>query len=843
MSGSTPLGGGSAADPALASVVDRLVEKELASLAADAKNLRELVSPGEVLSAIVRPSNGLTDILEILGNRVAAALPPTLVPGDVIAVRVTGFDGERIVLQNLGPIPDQPVAEAPTAPASPQPGAVFYVSDEPANPDLPGMPAAPAAQTIATAALPTPPARPTAVPEPPAPTDLAGSNIVPLPRDGSGSGDDTGGNAEDGLPGDAPAGAAPSGGPPAQPTQEELRARFTVDVSFSRIIIGSRAAVAPPTPPPPPTPRAPDRLTLITNEFSDLAERAPRPNDGLPRVAIDAALLAKIPPTVPPGAELVEAVQQELFADVAGMASGADADELRASPVPPPVRGDVAIPRPLSGDGIPVPSVPDRDGIAAPPSVPRQVVPAASVQPQTPAEPRPIPAFIGKRIPVPHEFGAETQPPEATALGRPGELESRIAAARAAIRPPQPPAQENRNAPFAAATDASTDRTPDDAAGVRRPFVPPVQLSTSSPRISVATAPPTIPQRLPSVPPVIPARVAPGSLAQASTPAAAAQPAAGVPREPIALLKALGLPQTQSAVAAARLALERPGAVPDALQALEAALPADDPRTATLRTIVAFVARLDPESPTFGAQLAAYVDHVIGGPESALRTLAAAAAVAASAAADPDAEGAGLLETLALARVAERTDAAGAHVKTQITALLALAEGEPGIGAAAPALQNALATLTAHQAGGAPPGTNVGPNVVEFALPLPLTGAGHVARIRIERDHSRVGALDGDDFRIAFVLDTKHYGTVAIDLATVGRTVDVGVKTEAPRAADAFAGSLAELRSRLERLHYRVASAHADVAPRGLLPEHAWPPPKAPIGGARDANALVDRDV
>ena len=52
-----------------------------------------------VVTARVLPSNGLTDLLEIAGRRVAASLPPTVRPGDALQVRVTGFDGDRILLQ------------------------------------------------------------------------------------------------------------------------------------------------------------------------------------------------------------------------------------------------------------------------------------------------------------------------------------------------------------------------------------------------------------------------------------------------------------------------------------------------------------------------------------------------------------------------------------------------------------------------------------------------------------------------------------------------------------------------------------------------------------------------
>src|SRR3984893_19039177 len=88
-------------DPLAAGVADlaALIDAELASLAADAQALRGLLVVDAIVTARVLPSNGLTDLLEIAGRRVAASLPPTVRPGDALQVRVTGFDGDRILLQ------------------------------------------------------------------------------------------------------------------------------------------------------------------------------------------------------------------------------------------------------------------------------------------------------------------------------------------------------------------------------------------------------------------------------------------------------------------------------------------------------------------------------------------------------------------------------------------------------------------------------------------------------------------------------------------------------------------------------------------------------------------------
>ena len=74
------------------------VAGELSSLAHDARALQARLSTGDVVSAIVLPSNGLTDVIKIDGLRVAAELPPTVLPGESIVVEVTGFSDDRILL-------------------------------------------------------------------------------------------------------------------------------------------------------------------------------------------------------------------------------------------------------------------------------------------------------------------------------------------------------------------------------------------------------------------------------------------------------------------------------------------------------------------------------------------------------------------------------------------------------------------------------------------------------------------------------------------------------------------------------------------------------------------------
>ena len=107
-------------------------------------------------------------------------------------------------------------------------------------------------------------------------------------------------------------------------------------------------------------------------------------------------------------------------------------------------------------------------------------------------------------------------------------------------------------------------------------------------------------------------------------------------------------------------------------------------------------------------------------------------------------------------------------------------------------------------------------------------GSGYAqARIAIDRDapdSTPHQALDGDNFHIAFVLDTKNLGTVTVDLQTVGRAFSLAVRTENEKSAKTFGEHLPRLTDRLETLRYRVNSAEAGVAPRGTAAGSAAPP-------------------
>jgi hypothetical protein len=306
--------------------------------------------------------------------------------------------------------------------------------------------------------------------------------------------------------------------------------------------------------------------------------------------------------------------------------------------------------------------------------------------------------------------------------------------------------------------------------------------------------------------------------------------------EPVALLRALRLPVTPSNVASAALALERPDRLPNALAALERALPraSDDPHVATLRTLLAFVGRIEPRSPALASQIAAYVDHVVDGAEPKLATLLAAAQAAAP---PPDTHPGDPphLQPVPAAVAAERAGALNADLKQT---LLAVAANPATPEALAPSLAGALTALTAVQVTAAQT-LAANPNGIAFTIPLATPHGTANAQITVQRDapDGRGARLDGENFRIAFVLETAHYGTVAIDLVTVGREVTVDVRTEAAPAMRAFRDALGALTARLESLRYRVASAGASLGTTSTIALEA--PPARPV----DPNAAVDRSA
>jgi len=311
---------------------------------------------------------------------------------------------------------------------------------------------------------------------------------------------------------------------------------------------------------------------------------------------------------------------------------------------------------------------------------------------------------------------------------------------------------------------------------------------------------------------------------------------------------------TPTNVAAAKLALDEPQRLATAVATLERALPTStsDPRVATLRTIAAFIGRLDPRSPTLATQIASYIDHALEGSEPKLSALLTATQDAADAqsAIDPEtlaanagAQDAAENATVPTAQLAQSAASSAALQYDFKAQLLSLAQAPPP--SATTALANAVSeTLTALTALQMQTLGSQTAQSVNVSLPIALPNGTANAQIRIDRDAPEPGGtpLDGDNFHIAFILETATLGVVAIDLLTVGRTVTLDIKTEATLAALLFAKQLDRISDRLRALRYTVAKAQSSVAAPGTASVISTVTSTAPAGPT-DPDALVDRSA
>ncbi len=442
--------------------------------------------------------------------------------------------------------------------------------------------------------------------------------------------------------------------------------------------------------------------------------------------------------------------------------------------------------------------------------------PPSAVAPNQPAAgPNPSPATpTGSMAPSPAVFAA--------AALRAGPALSQTTAAQPQTGLPVQPIQAEIEARIAAARATSSE------IGARIGTDP---AADATARASTAPGP----ERAPT----LPVRPTP-----AAVPAAPSQSVS--PEQ--ALLSRLRVPQTAITLAAARILAQGVREMPRAFAALERALAqtqTGDPRVPGLRGLLSFTGRIDPSNTrTLAEQLASYVSNVLDGRESkfaaivraftaleqpeqepALGTAASAAFEERTVPAQPNAP-ALVLPPATQAQVAERSAALALDVKTAIMSLLQAPPngGAPNLPAA---LGSALNAITAAQ-------LNVlnarqsDPNAMLLSVPVFYRDGGAPTQLRIARDARKGASLDGDSFHVAFVLDTKTLGTVAIDLQAVGREVSVSVKTERSGAAARFRSTLADLRSRLEHLRYRVSAIGADVAPVRAAAEAAAPAPPEP---------------
>jgi hypothetical protein len=325
--------------------------------------------------------------------------------------------------------------------------------------------------------------------------------------------------------------------------------------------------------------------------------------------------------------------------------------------------------------------------------------------------------------------------------------------------------------------------------------------------------------------------------------------------EPAALLRGLHLPLTATNLAAARLALDAPQKLPAALNTLERALSdSADPRLATLKTLASFLARLDPRSPVFAAQVAAFTEHVVTGREARLAQLLPIAELDAEPTGtdDPAETDTARAPEALVAPSAERNAAVRTALdfdfKSQLLAAAAASDGNdvtPQAAALERAITGALTAMTSLQLSAAA-ALQSDPDGLTLCIPVALPDGFAQAQVRIGRDapgRSPV-PLDGDNFHIAFVLDTRRLGTIAIELTTVGRSVSLSVKTEAALAQHLFGRALSSLTDRLERLKYRVVSTEAVVASRRIQSASVLPDtPDRRSAVAGDPNHRVDADA
>ena len=493
---------------------------------------------------------------------------------------------------------------------------------------------------------------------------------------------------------------------------------------------------------------------------------------------------------------------------------------------------------------------------AAAPNVPVQAPPSQPAEAGAQNAPDEEPAANA----APLQQGSAGSRPAAPAgvSSQPAYVEARLAAARATTAERTLPPNVNA---AAQAKPAPAAAAPGQRAA---PAPPPPNPNTAALRESVFAKRIT----MPVMPGVVARATAPAAPVQpalqsraAAAPSAAAQIAAAVAsKEPVRILAALRVPATPVTLAAARLVGNATSQIATALQNLDRVLAqtqSADERLSTLQTMTGFIAKLDPRSePAFAAQISSFVGNVVDGAETKLSQLlqallqrgvhrsAGTVPVAQGVAGEADAPvqqpatgtaapaaaqaGSALAPAhapiLAQARAAERQIAMTHDLKATLLSLVA----NPPAGQTpllAQAMHDSLSALTAMQFNSLI-AAQTDPQTIAFSIPVMFYEGGQAANIRISRESPKnKQRLDGDNFHIAFVLDTASLGTVAIDLETSGRSVKVNVKTDRASAVDRFTSSLGDLSARLEHLRYHVASTAAAMigaaaAPAAAVPQH-----------------------
>lgn len=429
-----------------------------------------------------------------------------------------------------------------------------------------------------------------------------------------------------------------------------------------------------------------------------------------------------------------------------------------------------------------------------------------------------------------------------------------LPAERVASLPPSPVAQDDR-APSAALplTVARTAevRSPPTGGPVAPPREVFVAASVRPSAAAVPIASKTLDVRTLEPKPFdlrVPQSRTPALLDPVREPLRTAQPGSNVAA--LARLRVPVLPVTLAAVRLMNDAARHVSAAYARLDATLAKLPLADARLGSLRALINFTGRIDlAKGETLPEQLSAFVSHVVDGTENKLaqlvRLLAPApdaqpespAARSSAHAPEPASAPAATVSRdvplpvapEAAAQAVERTVAVSGELKVVMLSLLH--DAPRGMTAPlAQAIGNAIAATTALQLNVLEAKT-ADPGSISIPLPAYFYEGGKPAQLRISRDPKNAGArMDGDNFSVSFVLDTKTLGTVAIDVRTASRAVTIDVKTERAAAAHRFRETLPQLRGRLEELRYRVASVAADVV------RAAAPPPAPALRRSTDAN-------
>lgn len=545
----------------------------------------------------------------------------------------------------------------------------------------------------------------------------------------------------------------------------------------------------------------------------------PAAGDGIDRISLlGQTVPAQLPPGINPGESI--AVQVTGFTNTAVLVRNLGP----VDPQNPPLAVDLPVPPP------PAAAVPAQTAVlttrypATASAAPSSATPPAQASANTWTAPAPslgsnpqLPAAAAPNAPTPvappREFFVAASVREGSVPIPPGilfeetepaaDLEARIALNRSGSVPPQAAAAAQAAKPTVAARAPSVSQPL-----TGRSSVPPIITPSRALAADRAAAPPAQTQ----------------ASARPATPEAALLTRLRIPISAATLLAARGVNTAAQSVTSSYQKLEM----------LLASVPADE-RTTALRSALAFVGKFDLRNVrTLPEQIASFVSNVVDGAESKIAQIvrawsASAALAAASAEAETPADARTapapalpasapgspasaplpIVPTDVAARSAERMVALDHDVKA---AILALIESPPAGTSPqlATALREALIATNALQFNVL--ASRSDSNTITIPLPAYFCDGGKPAQIRISRDvPGGKNAMDADNFHVSFILDTQSLGTVGIDVQTVGRSVSIDVKTQASLAADRFRTTLADLRSRLEQMHYRVASASAGV--------------------------------